>query len=170
MLLDTSATLTELRKRSLAYPSVTQDIAGCFTKIDRYMAEYLVVFYSLKIVRIYSCSTYQLSSIMQSGDNIRAVLAILQRQQEDHRRQQEDHQRQQEILLRIESRIIRVQSSMGPVVTLGCVTLVDAAGRQHTIPMDVCDSYQVSLAINSVLEKLPHQILFSDSMRCSNFY
>ncbi|KAG1771952.1 hypothetical protein EV702DRAFT_628262 [Suillus placidus] len=46
MLLETSATLTELRKRSLAYPSVTQDIAGCFTNIDRYMAEYLVVFYS----------------------------------------------------------------------------------------------------------------------------
>ncbi|KAG1728311.1 hypothetical protein EDB19DRAFT_1747213 [Suillus lakei] len=46
MLLDTSATLTELRKRCLVYPSVTQDITGCFTKIDRYMAEYLVVFYS----------------------------------------------------------------------------------------------------------------------------
>ncbi|KAG2035121.1 kinase-like domain-containing protein [Suillus americanus] len=124
MLLEISATLTELRKRSLAYPSVTQDIAGCFTKIDRYMAEYL------------------LSLQMQNGDDIWAVLAILQRQQEDHQRQHEDHQRQQEILMRIESRIIRVQSSVGPVVTLGFVTLVDATGRQHPIPMDVCDSFE----------------------------
>ncbi|KAG1867242.1 hypothetical protein DFJ58DRAFT_698511 [Suillus subalutaceus] len=131
MLLEISATLTELRKHALAYPSVTQDIAGCFTKIDRYMAEYL------------------LSSQMQNGDDIRAVLAILQRQQEylqrqqeDHQKQQVDHQRQQEILMRIESRIICVQSSVGPVVTLGCVTLVDATGRQHPIPMDVCDSFE----------------------------
>ncbi|KAG2346939.1 hypothetical protein BDR05DRAFT_959163 [Suillus weaverae] len=124
MLLETSATLTELRKRSLAYPSVTQDIAGCFTNIDRYMAEYL------------------LSSQMQSGDDIRAVLAILERQQGYHQRQQEDHERQQAILMRIESRIIRVQSSVGPNVTLGFVKLVDATGRLHPIPMDVCDSFE----------------------------
>ncbi|KAG1770615.1 hypothetical protein EV702DRAFT_1249073 [Suillus placidus] len=72
MLLDTSATLTELRKRSLAYPSVTQDIAGCFTEIDRYMAEYLVVLYSLKIW----------SSQMQSQHDIHEVLAILRRRQD----------------------------------------------------------------------------------------
>ncbi|KAG1774656.1 hypothetical protein EV702DRAFT_1123693 [Suillus placidus] len=64
MLLDTSATLTELRKRSLAYPYVTQDIAGCFTEIDRYMAEYLW------------------SSQMQSQHDIHEVLAILRRQQD----------------------------------------------------------------------------------------
>ncbi|KAG2339599.1 hypothetical protein BDR05DRAFT_1062062 [Suillus weaverae] len=64
MLLDTSATLTELHKRSLAYPSVTQDIAGCFTEIDRYMAEYLW------------------SSQMQSQHDIHEVLAILRRQQD----------------------------------------------------------------------------------------
>ncbi|KAG1800729.1 uncharacterized protein BJ212DRAFT_1400088, partial [Suillus subaureus] len=39
--------LTTLRERCLASTSVTQAIAGCFVKIDRYLAEYLVVFYSL---------------------------------------------------------------------------------------------------------------------------
>ncbi|KAG1811849.1 uncharacterized protein BJ212DRAFT_496945 [Suillus subaureus] len=110
MLLDTSATLTELRKRSLAYPSVTQDIAGCFTKIDRYLADYL------------------LSSQMQSGGDVHEVLTILQRQQE--------------ILMRIESAFFPGQPSVGPVVTLGFVTLVDATGRLHPIPMDVCDSFE----------------------------
>ncbi|KAG2340778.1 hypothetical protein BDR05DRAFT_966317, partial [Suillus weaverae] len=125
MLLETSATLTELRKCSLTYPSVTQDVAGCFTNIDHYMAEYLA-----------------LSSQMQTRDDIHAVLAILERQQGCHQRQQEDHQRQQEILMRIESRIIRVQSSVGLNVTLGFVKLVDATGRLHPIPMDVCDSFE----------------------------
>ncbi|KAG1771966.1 hypothetical protein EV702DRAFT_1134801 [Suillus placidus] len=64
ILLETSDTLTELRQRSLAYPSVTLDIAGCFTKIDRYMAEYLW------------------SSQMQSQHDIHEMLAILRRQQD----------------------------------------------------------------------------------------
>ncbi|KAG1727009.1 hypothetical protein EDB19DRAFT_1833223 [Suillus lakei] len=86
--IDTSAKLTELRKRCLTgtYPSVTQDIARCFTKIDHYMAEYLVVFYSLKI----------LLCRMQNQDDICAMLAMLQIQ----------HERQQEIPMRTKSRII----------------------------------------------------------------
>jgi hypothetical protein len=58
ILLETSDKLTELHKRSLASPSLTQDITGCFKKIDRYMAEYLVVSYSLKIVRSHLYSTH----------------------------------------------------------------------------------------------------------------
>ncbi|KAG2030802.1 hypothetical protein BDR03DRAFT_973980 [Suillus americanus] len=72
---------------------------------------------------------------MADGDDIRAMLAILERQQQDH-------QMQQEILMRIESRIIRAQSPVGPNVTLGFVKLVDATGRLHPIPMDVCDSFE----------------------------
>ncbi|KAG1736547.1 hypothetical protein EDB19DRAFT_1910207 [Suillus lakei] len=64
MLLDTSAKLTVLRERCPAYPSVTQDIAACFTNIDRHMADYLVW------------------SQMQSGDDMHEVLAHLERYQE----------------------------------------------------------------------------------------
>ncbi|KAG1860896.1 hypothetical protein F4604DRAFT_1929959 [Suillus subluteus] len=49
---DTSAQVTTLRERCLASTSVTQAIAECFVKIDRYLAEYLVVFYSLTNVCI----------------------------------------------------------------------------------------------------------------------
>jgi hypothetical protein len=100
---------------------------------------------------------------MQNGDDIRALMAILERQQEDH-------QRQREMLMRIESHILRVQSSVGPNITLGFVKLVDATDHSHAIPMDVCDSFEVSLAINSVLEKLTHPVLFSDSKSSSSFY
>ncbi|KIK35698.1 hypothetical protein CY34DRAFT_561750 [Suillus luteus UH-Slu-Lm8-n1] len=34
------------------------------------------------------------------------------------------------------------QSSVGSIITLGFVTLVDATNRSHTIPMDVCDSFE----------------------------
>ncbi|KAG1719722.1 hypothetical protein EDB19DRAFT_631200 [Suillus lakei] len=105
MLRDTSATLTELRERCPAYPSVTQDIAACFTNIDRHMADYLVW------------------SQMQSGDDMHEVLAHLGRQEES--------------LMRIESVFFRGQS-----VTLGFVTLVDATGHLHPIPMGVCDSFE----------------------------
>jgi hypothetical protein len=54
MLQNTSARVTTLRERCLASTSVTQAIAGCFVEIDRYLAEYLVVFYSLTNVCIYS--------------------------------------------------------------------------------------------------------------------
>jgi hypothetical protein len=78
---------------------------------------------------------YLLSSQMQNGDDIRALMAILERQQEDH-------QRQREMLMRIESHILRVQSSVGPNITLGFVKLVDATDHSHAIPMDVCDSFE----------------------------
>ncbi|KAG2034427.1 hypothetical protein BDR03DRAFT_965262 [Suillus americanus] len=50
MLQDTSARVAALHERFLASTSVTQAIAGCFIEIDRCLAEYLVAFYSLKIV------------------------------------------------------------------------------------------------------------------------
>ncbi|KAG1726377.1 hypothetical protein EDB19DRAFT_227073 [Suillus lakei] len=110
MLQNTSAQLTELRERCLAYPSVTQDIAACFTNIDRHMADYLVW------------------SQMQIGDDMHKVLVHLGRQEQS--------------LMRIESVFFRGQSSVGPNVTLGFVTLVDATGHLHPIPMGVCDSFE----------------------------
>lgn len=52
MLQDISAKVTQLSNRGLAYTSVTQDIIGCSNEIDRYLADYSVVFYSLKIISI----------------------------------------------------------------------------------------------------------------------
>ncbi|KIK37722.1 hypothetical protein CY34DRAFT_63591, partial [Suillus luteus UH-Slu-Lm8-n1] len=46
MLQDTSARVAMLHERCLASTAVTQAIAGCFMDIDRYLADYLVVFYS----------------------------------------------------------------------------------------------------------------------------
>jgi hypothetical protein len=54
MLQDTSAQVTQLRDRRLAYASVAQAIVGCSSEIDRYLADYSVVFYFLKIVCMYS--------------------------------------------------------------------------------------------------------------------
>ncbi|KAG1732737.1 hypothetical protein EDB19DRAFT_2041403 [Suillus lakei] len=104
------AQLTELHEHCLAYPSVTQDIAACFTNIDRHMADYLVW------------------SQMQIGDDMHKVLVHLGRQEQS--------------LMRIESVFFRGQSSVGPNVTLGFVTLVDATGHLHPIPMGVCDSFE----------------------------
>jgi hypothetical protein len=54
MLQDTSARVATLHERRLTSTSVTQAIAGCFMEIDRYLADYLVAFYSLKGVCVYS--------------------------------------------------------------------------------------------------------------------
>jgi hypothetical protein len=62
------------------------------------------------------------------------------------------------------------QSSVGPMVKLGFVKLVDATDHLHAIPMDVCDSFEVSLPINYVFEKRTHPIVSSDSMSSSSFY
>ncbi|KAG1862860.1 hypothetical protein C8R48DRAFT_205455 [Suillus tomentosus] len=51
-------------------------------------------------------------------------------------------QSEHEILMRFGSVFFPVQSPVGPIVTLGFVTLVDATGRLHPIPMDVCDSFE----------------------------
>ncbi|KAG2119935.1 uncharacterized protein F5147DRAFT_564128 [Suillus discolor] len=45
-------------------------------------------------------------------------------------------------ILRFVSGHLKCKSSVGPIVTLGFVTLVDATGRLHPIPMDVCDSFE----------------------------
>ncbi|KAG1718850.1 hypothetical protein EDB19DRAFT_2030819, partial [Suillus lakei] len=119
MLHSTSARVSSLHERCLASTPATQAIAGCFTEIDRYLAEYLFL------------------SQMQSQDDMRAVLAILQRQEE--------------FLMRIETLIIRGQSSVGPAISLGCVTLVDATGHEHPIPVNFCTSYQ---QLNDMLQVL----------------
>ncbi|KAG1797687.1 uncharacterized protein HD556DRAFT_1354536 [Suillus plorans] len=51
-------------------------------------------------------------------------------------------EKQHEILMGIASMVFTGQSSVGPIVTLGFVKLVDATDRSHTIPMDVCDSFE----------------------------
>jgi hypothetical protein len=60
MLQDTSARVTALREHCLASTSVTQAIAGCFAEIDRYLADYLVVFYFY--FRVFAFSHYSLAS------------------------------------------------------------------------------------------------------------
>jgi len=54
MLQDISAHVTQLYNRGFGYTPITQAIAGCSNEIDRYLADYSVVFSSLKIVCIYS--------------------------------------------------------------------------------------------------------------------
>src|SRR5258708_22409764 len=93
---------------------------------------------------------------MQSGDDMHEVLAHLERYQES--------------LMRIERMFCRGRSFVGPNVTLGFVELLDATGHLHPIPIDVCDSFEVFFAIKSILGKLTHPILFSDSRGCFNFY
>jgi hypothetical protein len=60
MLQDTSIRVTMLRERYLASSSVTQAIAGCFTEIDRYLADYLVVLYSL--LRVFAFTHFSVVS------------------------------------------------------------------------------------------------------------
>ncbi|KAG2029163.1 hypothetical protein BDR03DRAFT_1018802 [Suillus americanus] len=119
MLQDTSARVTTSREHYLASTSVTQAIAGCFTEIDRYLADYLVW-----------------SSQIQSQCDAHEALVILRREQEDR----------QKFLMTIESIVVRGQSSVGPsasgTVALGCVTLVDATGHNHAISVNFCTSYQ----------------------------
>lgn len=64
---------------------------------------------------------------MQSQRDIREVLVILQREREDR----------QNLLMTIESLVTR-----GQTATRGCVTLIDATGHQHPIPMDFCTSFE----------------------------
>ncbi|KAG1732759.1 hypothetical protein EDB19DRAFT_1831243 [Suillus lakei] len=68
------------------------------------------------------------SSHMQSQNDMHEVLTRLGRHEE--------------FLMRIEGVLFHGQSSVGPNVTLGCVKLVDATGREHPIPTDVCDSFE----------------------------
>ncbi|KAG2750192.1 hypothetical protein P692DRAFT_201931327 [Suillus brevipes Sb2] len=119
MLQGTSARVATLHERCLASTPVTQAIAGCFMDIDRYLADYLWSFQ------------------MQSQHDIHEELMILRRQQEDHSK----------LLITIQSLMIRPQSSMGPsgspgAIALGCVTLVDATGHDHHIPVNFCTSYR----------------------------
>ncbi|KIK37111.1 hypothetical protein CY34DRAFT_93307 [Suillus luteus UH-Slu-Lm8-n1] len=121
MLQVTSSRVTMLRQRCLASTPVTQAIAGCFVEIDRYLAEYLW------------------SSSMQSQRDMREVLVILQREQEDR----------QNFLMTIENLVTRQHSSVGPTATQligtatrGCVTLIDATGHQHPISVDFCTSFE----------------------------
>jgi hypothetical protein len=101
----------------------------------------------------------------QSQHDIQEKFMILQRQIEDQNR----------LLITTQSTMIRLQFFMGPsaspgAIALGCVTLVDATGHHHDIPMNFCTSYQVrSLATESFSSKLTRQILFSNSMTCSQF-
>lgn len=54
MLQDIYAKVTQLYNHGLAYTSVTQAIIECSSEIDHYLADYSVVFYSLKIVCMHS--------------------------------------------------------------------------------------------------------------------
>lgn len=110
MLQDTSAQVTQLRDRSLAYASVAQAIVGCSSEIDRYLAD------------------YSLLSQMQIQHDLHEV--------------RKNQERQEKILMNFGSVLFPGQSSVGPIVTLGFVTLIDATNRSHTIPMDVCDSFE----------------------------
>ncbi|KIK34270.1 hypothetical protein CY34DRAFT_813044, partial [Suillus luteus UH-Slu-Lm8-n1] len=119
MLQSTSARVATLHERCLASTPVTQAIAGCFMDIDHYLADYLWSFQ------------------MQSQHDIQEKLMILQKQIED----------QNKLLITNQSLMIRLQFSMGPsaspvATALGCVTLVDATGHHHDIPMNFCTSYQ----------------------------
>ncbi|KAG1845174.1 hypothetical protein F4604DRAFT_1908095 [Suillus subluteus] len=106
MLQDTSTQVTALHERCLASPSVTQAIAGCFSEIDRFLAEYLW------------------SSQMQSQHDMHEKLEIIRRQREEDRR---------------------------TVALVGCVTLVDATGHEHAIPVNFCTSFQ---QLNKMLQVL----------------
>ena len=54
MLQETSDQLMKLHKRRPGYTSITQAITGCSSEIDRYLLEYSVAFYSLRIVPTHS--------------------------------------------------------------------------------------------------------------------
>lgn len=108
-----------------------------------------------------SCGLF--SCVLLSQDCLHALTITL-------RQWSSQMQSEHEILMRFGSVFFPVQSLVGPIVTLGVVTLVDATGRLHPIPMDVCDSFEVSLAIRSTLGKLTHPTLSSDSMSSSSFY
>ncbi|KAG1871749.1 hypothetical protein DFJ58DRAFT_910784 [Suillus subalutaceus] len=125
MLQDTSTRVTALHERCLASPSVTQAIAGCFSEIDRFLAEYLVAFYSLKIW----------SSQMQSQHDMHEKLEIIRRQREEDRRVA-DH---------------NAKLMNRTVALVGCVTLVDATGHEHAIPVKFCTSFQ---QLNKMLQVL----------------
>ncbi|KAG2740122.1 hypothetical protein P692DRAFT_20841068 [Suillus brevipes Sb2] len=119
MLQDTSARVATLHERFLASPLVTQAIAGCFTDIDRYLAEYLLWFQ------------------IQSQRDIQEELRIQRRQNEE----------QKELLVTTQGMIIRLQSFMRPssspgAIAVDCVTLVDATGHHHAISVNFCTSYQ----------------------------
>lgn len=122
MLQDTSAKVATLHERYLASTSIIQTISGYFIKIDRYLVEYLW------------------TSQMQSQHDVHEELVILRRQQEDH----------QKLLITMQSLMIRAQSSMGltapqltgTVTLASCVTLVDATGHDHAIPLNFCISFQ----------------------------
>jgi hypothetical protein len=80
---------------------------------------------------------------MQSQRDIREVLVILQREQEDR----------QNFLMTIESLVTRGHYPVGPTATQligtatrGCVTLIDATGHQHPISVDFCTSFEVRSA------------------------
>ncbi|KAG1736577.1 hypothetical protein EDB19DRAFT_1031768 [Suillus lakei] len=131
MLRDTSARVTTLNERFFASTSVTQAIAGCFTEIDRYLADYL------------------LSSQMQTQNNMQELLVHARRQEENLR----------ELLLTVQSLRICEQSPVGPfasqstrtVSLTGCLTLVDATGYHHAIQVDYCTSFQ---QLNAMLQVL----------------
>ncbi|KAG1729497.1 uncharacterized protein EDB91DRAFT_1253011 [Suillus paluster] len=128
MLQETSAQLTKLHRRVLAYTSVTQAIAGCSSQIDRYLAE------------------YSLSSQMQSQHDMREVLASQQRHHEENQRHHEENQK---LLMEIQRLTIRV----GPTATqlTGTVTLIDATGHEHPISVNFCTSFQ---QLNEMLQVL----------------
>ncbi|KAG2355582.1 hypothetical protein BDR07DRAFT_411542 [Suillus spraguei] len=138
MLQDTSAQVTTLRDRCLASIPVTQAIAGCFVEIDRYLAEYLVVSYSLTKLCI-TLLLEQWSSQMQSQRDICEILVVLQRERDDR----------QNISVMIQSFVTRGQSSVEPTAsqsvgtaTRGCITLIDITGHQHPISVNFCTSFE----------------------------
>ncbi|KAG2343467.1 hypothetical protein BDR05DRAFT_1000081 [Suillus weaverae] len=122
---DTSARLRKLQKRRFVYTSVTQAIAGCLTEIDRDLMEFSVVFYSLEIACIYSLLYGQWSSQMQMQHEIHELHMILRGRQEG-------------------------PQNVGQSFALG-VTLVDATGHHHSIPVNFCTSYQ---QLNNMLRVL----------------
>ncbi|KAG0708703.1 hypothetical protein DFH29DRAFT_1075595 [Suillus ampliporus] len=113
ILQETSTQLTNLRKRSLAYRSVTQAIAGCSSEINNYLLESLW------------------SSQMQSHNQVSAI----QRQQEQVLMKIES------LRIRDQSSMGSTATQLTATVT-GCVTVIDATGYEYPIPVDFCTSYQ----------------------------
>ncbi|KAG0695542.1 hypothetical protein DFH29DRAFT_1083319 [Suillus ampliporus] len=126
ILQETSTQLTNLRKRSLAYRSVTQAIAGCSSEINNYLLESLW------------------SSQMQSHNQVSAI----QRQQEQVLMKIES------LIIRDQSSVGPTATQLTATVA-GCVTLVDATGYGHPISVNFCTSYQsASNQLNEMLQVL----------------
>ncbi|KAG1735599.1 uncharacterized protein EDB91DRAFT_1250434 [Suillus paluster] len=81
------------------------------------------------------------SSQMQNQHDMREVLASQQRQREDI----------QKVLMMVMIRPEQPSMGLPATVALGCVTLVDATGHEHSISVNLCTSFQ---QLNNMLQVL----------------